>query len=94
MTAVPASHAARRISAPAPTQFSPCSRRTRPACRSRKWKWCLATLSFRTDRSRAVRWATASVVPAVFAAADNAINSLLHGRDDDAGIALRETQAG
>ena len=37
--------------------------------------------------------ATGSVVPAVFAAADNAIASLLNDRDDDAGIAVREAQA-
>ena len=56
------------------------SRRTRPACRSKKWKWCLAILRFPTDRSRAVRWATGSVVPAVFAAADNAISRCCRSR--------------
>ena len=37
--------------------------------------------------------ATGSVVPAVFAAADSAIASLLTVADDDAGVAVREAQA-
>ena len=36
--------------------------------------------------------ATGSVVPAVFAAADSAIASLLTRRHDNAGIAVREAQ--
>jgi len=44
------------------------------ACRSRKWKWCLATLSFRrTGLGRFVGHRIGGA--AVFAAADNAISS-------------------
>ena len=55
MTALPASHAARRISAPAPTQFLPCLLRRKPVWQSRKSKWCSAIQSFRLARFQVVR---------------------------------------
>ena len=76
-TARPASPAARRTSAPAPTRSSRSLPRRRPACRSRKSKWCSAIRRFRAGPISGGSMATGSVVPAVFAAADNAIASLL-----------------
>ena len=93
-TARPASPAARRTSAPAPTPSSRSSSRRRPACRSTRSRWCSATRRCRQGPISGGSMATASVDSGRLRGGRQSVDrcSADH-RDHDARIAVREAQA-